>query len=112
MSITSPQLELARWLREHGFRAKLEFAVGGTWPKVDLAYPDLLLAIEVNGGYHKRWSQEAEDAHREAVLKREGWQVVWVTNDEIEANLSSAGRRILFEIRKRRKRLARLWRTQ
>lgn len=43
---------------------------------LDLCYPDLLLAIEYNGGHHRTAEQALHDLDREAYVVRHGWHVL------------------------------------
>ncbi len=104
---TSQQRRLDHWLRNHDNEPEVEYAVDECGITVDLAYPNLKLAIEVDGGYHTTWKQQDEDCRRDSLLQRAGWKVIRVTNDEIDRNLSSVGYSILEEIHRRGKRLSR-----
>ena len=52
--------------------------------KVDLAYPDHKLAIEIDGhGSHSTRAQRRHDAARRRRIERRGWQVMTFTGDEV-----------------------------
>ena len=100
---TRSQDMVAEWLRNHGPRPQIEYYVdvcGGI--HVDLAYPDRRLAIEVDGPCHRSWKQREEDEFRDLCLHKAGWEIVRVTNDEIDADLESVGHRVLAALRNRR----------
>src|SRR5689334_21688337 len=107
MTRTAQQYKLARWLRAHGFDPQIECWVGNCGITVDLAYPELRLAVEVDGGYHDQWSQKQEDACRDRTLYAVGWECIRVKNEDIDGNLASAGYRILAALRRRATRAGR-----
>jgi very-short-patch-repair endonuclease len=86
---TEPQLELWRRLKTslwgRGLVPELEYTVDGD--KVDIAIPELRIAIEVDGGYHTRWEQRLEDERRDNARSKAGWAFIRVTNKEIERNI-------------------------
>jgi len=48
---------------------------GGVVYRIDFAYPDLLLAIEVDGPHHRLPAVRARDQRRDAYLRSIGWEV-------------------------------------
>lgn len=59
-----------------------QFEVAGY--RIDLAYPDKKLAIELDGHeYHKTKEQRKHDAKRDRALNIEGWRVIRFTGSEI-----------------------------
>jgi very-short-patch-repair endonuclease len=54
---------------------------------VDLAIPDLKIAIEVDGKSHKREKWKLLDAKKELVLGALGWKVLRFWNEEVTDNL-------------------------
>lgn len=50
---------------------------------LDLCYPDLLLAIEYNGGHHRTAEQALHDLDREAYVVRHGWHVLRLPAREV-----------------------------
>jgi len=103
MTTTAQQYRLAGWLRGHGYDPEIEYWVERCGITVDLAYPELRFAIEVDGGYHTTWKQKEEDGFRDESLRKAGWDFVRVTNDDIDASLSAVGYRVLAKLRKREK---------
>jgi len=67
---------MARLLRDHGLPpAIFQYRVPGVG-RVDFAYPELMLVIEVDGyGYHASPSATARDHERRNQLQKLGWQV-------------------------------------
>ena len=49
--------------------------------RVDLAYPELKIAIEYDGAWH--WKQRREDERRWARLRAEGWVVLVYSADDV-----------------------------
>jgi very-short-patch-repair endonuclease len=49
--------------------------------RVDLAYPELMIAIEYDGAWH--WEQRQADERRRARLRALGWEVLVYTADEV-----------------------------
>jgi len=103
--ITEPQRELwrrlKRSLRKYGLEPELEYSVGGD--KVDIAIPELKIAVEVDGKYHNRWEQRCEDERRDDSRRRAGWTPIRATNEEVR-NPGVVDRRILAAVRKNNKR--------
>ncbi|HET6908102.1 MAG TPA: DUF559 domain-containing protein [Mycobacteriales bacterium] len=56
-------------------------ADGGFVGRVDLAYPELKIAIEYDGAWH--WKQRREDDRRRAALRALGWDVLVYSADDI-----------------------------
>tara|TARA_B100001146_G_C16179837_1_gene434101 strand:+ start:351 stop:671 length:321 start_codon:yes stop_codon:yes gene_type:complete len=55
------------------------------WPghyKLDIANPDLMIAIEVDGGSHGTMERQAADDRKDQFLRAEGWSVYRVSNAE------------------------------
>lgn len=62
-------------LHDHGVRPPvLQYPVGKY--RIDLAYPDLLLGIEYDGGYHLHPEQAREDLAKQALLTGYGWGIL------------------------------------
>ena len=62
---------------------------------LDLAYPDLLLAVEVqggtwSGGTHVRGAGYAANCEKATRLQIAGWLVVTATTDQVESGLALA----------------------
>jgi very-short-patch-repair endonuclease len=50
--------------------------------RLDFAWPDLLIALEVDGWHHQRPESAARDAHRDADLREQGWLTFRVHDTE------------------------------
>ena len=93
---TKPQIVLKNLL---GTGWELEYPIPTKAPKaehlyptnykVDLALPDLKLAIEVDGAGHNTKSQRLLDEKKVTFLTSIGWNVLRFTNEEIMTNSSS-----------------------
>jgi hypothetical protein len=89
--LTEPQKLLAAGLKG----SVVEYAVGlgmrmngyPTCYKVDLAFPEVKLAIEVDGRGHSRLLNQVRDKKKEEMLARLGWTVLRVTNKEVLESL-------------------------
>lgn len=96
---------MARLLHTHGLPAPASEVVTGTSGeyRLDFAYPDLLLAVEVDGyAWHSSPEQFANDARRRNVLAAHGWTVLVFTwwdlsrrPGEVAAEIADAYRRAL-----------------
>lgn len=51
---------------------------------IDFAFPEIRLAVEVDGPIHQTKKQRKHDYFRDKMLKREGWEVIRFTQDEVE----------------------------
>lgn len=56
---------------------------------VDLAYPDLKIAIEYQGPHHRDAQQYERDLARRALLEDAGWIVIEITKRDIEGDASA-----------------------
>jgi very-short-patch-repair endonuclease len=63
-------------------RFRREWVCGGRWI-VDFYFPEVRLAIEVDGGYHRSTLQRSWDLFKESALESEGIALLRVTNDEV-----------------------------
>lgn len=71
--------------------------------RLDLAYPDLRLAIEYDGAqFHSTPDQQAHDGHRRARLRRLGWTVVVLRAEHVFGPHTRAVRMVDAEIRRLR----------
>lgn len=52
--------------------------------KLDLAWPDIKLCVELDGLYHATDKQQSKDAARDSFLKRNGWCVLRYSNRDIK----------------------------
>lgn len=76
-----------------GLRApcrQLWVVVGGARYRLDLAYPDLRLAIEVDGAQHGDVDLRASDSIRTARLEAAGWRVVRIRSSHLATDLAAA----------------------
>ena len=102
---TEPQRELCRRLKrslwKYGFEPELEYSLDVD--KIDIAIPELKIAVEVDGKYHNRWEQRCEDERRDDSRRSEGWTTIRATNEEV-GNPGLVDRRILAVVHEREKR--------
>lgn len=64
--------------------------------RLDLAHPQAMLAVEVDGGHHRSHAQREKDAVRDAHLASLGWTVYRYTNAEVKASLSLLAKELEF----------------
>lgn len=64
--------------------------VGGDRYRLDLAFPDRMLAIEVDGSQHEERPATTADAARQAALESAGWTVVRVRSRTFTSDLLRA----------------------
>lgn len=87
-----PEVEVYLLLRKHGIptpicNLALQDKHGVLY--VDLAYPDLKLGIEYEGGYHaKDERQMRRDRERYNRLHQLGWSILFVTKDHMKTELT------------------------
>ncbi|KAB8287583.1 hypothetical protein DSM100688_1369 [Bifidobacterium ramosum] len=62
---------------------------------IDIAYPDIKLGIEYQGGYHAGVDQMRADARRLNRLRLAGWEIVLVTADDL---IDDAARRRIVQV--------------
>lgn len=74
--------QLPGWVPEHvvttGWKRPLPL-----WYAIDVAEPDLLIAIEADGHGHQAPKVKARDARKDALLRSKGWTVLRFRNHEI-----------------------------
>lgn len=70
----------------------------------DFACLDANLVIEVDGGYHAQYEQQARDAHRTSKLNDMGFHVMRFKNDEIIGNIDCIVNEIFSYVRGHEKR--------
>lgn len=58
--------------------------------RIDLAFPDLMLAIEVDGSQHEESEHRAADARRDAALEALGWTVIRIRVGSFASDLARA----------------------
>lgn len=66
--------------------------VGGRDYRVDLAYPDLKVAIEYQGDYHRDRVQWRRDMTRRSHLESDDWAMIEVNADDVRHPRELAGR--------------------
>ena len=89
MSLTAAQLKLYDALKAEGIDAKLEWRLGRTNMRVDVAIPIGRVPIEVDGfAHYQSQSQIFRDKAKELWLISHGWRPpLHVTNDAIFQNV-------------------------
>jgi UvrD/REP helicase N-terminal domain/Protein of unknown function (DUF559)/UvrD-like helicase C-terminal domain/AAA domain len=69
-----------------GARPGTTFSLGlPTHFKIDLANPDRMIAVEVDGKSHQWAERREQDARKDAWLRSRGWTVVRITNEEVRS---------------------------
>jgi very-short-patch-repair endonuclease len=68
--------------------------------KIDLAFPDIMLAIEIDGGSHASITRKASDQRKDRFLVGLGWTVLRFTNKEVLRNLTSCVQTLMSTISK------------
>jgi len=67
---------------------------------VDIAFPELRIAIEVDGSSHRALKVQERDARKEAFLRGSGWAVLRFTNKEVLENLDGCVQKVMSTISK------------
>jgi very-short-patch-repair endonuclease len=57
-------------------RVQHPVTVGGRAFRLDLAYPEAMLAVEYDGGHHREAAQALRDLEREGLLTAAGWKII------------------------------------
>lgn len=76
----------------NNFPVKTKMAAGSDYPpayKVDVAFPALRLAIEIDGNSHGPRARKYQDAKKEELLKSLGWKVLRYKNSQVNNNIRS-----------------------
>lgn len=60
----------------------------GNWLKVDIAFPEIKLAVEIDGGVHRIPKAMERDRHRTKILESLGWTVLRFWNKEVTQDLT------------------------
>jgi len=63
---------------------------GGTSYRLDLAFPDLMIAVEVNGSQHEEKPAQLADEIRTAALEAIGWSVIVIRSKTFATDLIRA----------------------
>jgi very-short-patch-repair endonuclease len=83
----SPQESRLRVLlsgaRMSGFHSNYEVAVRGRRFRIDLAFPELKVAIEYQGDHHRSPEQWRRDMTRRSILASDGWFVLEINADDL-----------------------------
>ncbi len=105
--LTVPQEALLNALSE--FEPIPEYAIathkpkGGEYPqsyKPDIAIPEHMIAIEVDGASHHLHTRKIEDVKKDSLLTSLGWKVLRFWNAEIMENLDLCVQSIVSEIKR------------
>ncbi len=70
--------------------------------KLDLADPDLKLAVEIDGGSHKSLKVKEADARKEEFLNERGWTVLRFSNEAVRGDLTTCALTVSFTTSKLR----------
>jgi hypothetical protein len=68
---------------------------GGSRYRIDLAFPDRMVAVEIDGSQHEERPAKAADMRRDAQLEALGWTVVHVKSSTFASDLARALRVVL-----------------
>lgn len=79
------------WVAEHVVVTRAKRVLGGlpTHYKIDIASPDRMIAIEVDGPSHSSLSRKVQDQRKTTFLESYGWTVFRVPNQRILNDLES-----------------------
>lgn len=69
---------------------QLRVSAGGHPYRLDMAYPHVMLAIEVDGAQHQDLDIAADDAVRTARLEAAGWRVIRIRSAHLASDLAQA----------------------
>jgi len=84
---THPENLAALRLHQWGHRFEQQHRAGAY--RLDLAFPELRVAVEIDGPHHQRPDVAVRDAFRDQWLRDEGWLVFRVNaGDTLEAQLA------------------------
>lgn len=75
-------------VRQNGTDVNFEPQQVVGWYIADFIERELMLVVEIDGGYHNGRRQRRKDARRTTTLITLGFRVVRYTNDEVDASLS------------------------
>lgn len=82
------------WLFLHGAKREHKVRIwktGDGWYCIDLAFPAKQLGVEAKGGWQKYY---VGDVARDQALLDKGWQIIRVSEAEIEADPRAVKRRV------------------
>lgn len=63
--------------------------------RIDLAFPDRMIAVEIDGAHHEEKPTKAGDRRRDAALESLGWTVIHVRSSSFVTDLARALRTVL-----------------
>ena len=63
--------------------------------KLDIAYPELMVAVEVDGHSHNTTERKAQDERKTEFLAGLGWTVLRFSNQEVMADTAACARTVL-----------------
>ncbi|MFC5600922.1 endonuclease domain-containing protein [Deinococcus cellulosilyticus] len=83
------------WIPEHPIRTLQPRGSGyPTNYKVDLAWPDLKIAVECDGPSHSSLTRKAQDQKKQKFLESLGWKVFRFSNQEILENTEACAQAV------------------
>ena len=88
----------AGWVVEHAIPTRSKDQTIPHCYKVDLALPEVMLAVEVDGNTHKTKLGRERDAKKDRVLSGLGWTVLRFSNREIASGTSACAQEVLSTI--------------
>jgi hypothetical protein len=89
--------EAPAWTQQHPVRLP-----GGRWVRLDAAYPEVLVAVELDGAaFHGSRSARERDLRRDSALATLGWVVLRFSYARLMADPEGCRREILAVIRRR-----------
>lgn len=65
---------------------------------IDIAFPEAMLAIEIDGGVHTWKKIQEKDAKKQAFCESKGWKVIRFTNEQADGDTDKVVESILNEI--------------
>jgi len=80
---------------------EVKSAAGVVVWRLDLAYPEEMIAIEYDGAWH--WKQRRDDDRRRAALRALGWEVLVFDSDDVYGNPDRVVQEIRSALRARRR---------
>jgi very-short-patch-repair endonuclease len=83
---------------EHHLEFMVPFQDTSTYPKVaflDIAFTEMKLAVEVDGGVHRNPKKIPVDALRTQKLTSQGWTVIRFWNSEVTNDTSACVKKVL-----------------
>lgn len=87
-----------RWIYNYPIKTGYYYKDKYNYPsnyKVDLAFPEHKLAVEVHGEGHKNIKSRKKDEKKQALLRKLGWKILEIWNYEIDNDISDCVKKIL-----------------